>query len=448
MGGKTTRGGGLNMKIVGGAWSNWSGGVTCKPRHVVTPKDEVELAAAVRTAESVVRVPGTGHSFTPLNATDGTLIDLAAFTGLKGMDVAREIATFGAATPLWEIGTLLHPLGFGLVNMGDIDRQTLGGVVGTATHGTGPTLGSFSASVTGFQILLASGEVLHCSRDDHPEIFDAGRVSMGMLGVMTEISLHVRPQYKLEEKGFFLPPEELFAKLDTLKAQNRHFEFFWFPYADRAICKTLNETLQDAPPPRSAEVMFARGEAGARSPDMLLFTAINEVLPYAPFLLRPAHRMFSQFMPAPPRVRWSHEAFPSPRNVRFNEMEYAVPAERGADCVREIVEFIRKNKINTGFPLEFRTVAADDAWLSPFYNRPSVTIALHQYRRVDIDKLFKPVEDIFRRYEGRPHWGKRHTRTAGELAQIYPAYERFRQLRAKLDPQGKFLNRYLKSLFG
>jgi FAD/FMN-containing dehydrogenase len=77
-----------------------------------------------------------------------------------------------------------------------------------------------------------------------------------------------------------------------------------------------------------------------------------------------------------------------------------------------------------------------------------VTIALHQYRRVDTDKLFKPVEDIFRRYEGRPHWGKRHTRTAGELAQIYPAYERFRQLRAKLDPQGKFLNRYLKSLFG
>src|ERR1051326_4280643 len=119
------------MKIVGGKWSNWSGGVVCKPRQVATPRDEVELAAEVRKAVAPVRVPGTGHSFTPLNATDGTLIDLAAFDGMKGFDHDKETVTFGAATPLWEIGTLVHPLGVGLKKMGDIDRQTLVGVVGT-----------------------------------------------------------------------------------------------------------------------------------------------------------------------------------------------------------------------------------------------------------------------------------------------------------------------------
>ena len=86
------------MRIVGGKWSNWSGGVTCKPREIIAPKDEVALAAAVRQGKGPVRVPGSGHSFTPLNATDGTLIDLAAFGGLKGFDPGTSVATLGAAT--------------------------------------------------------------------------------------------------------------------------------------------------------------------------------------------------------------------------------------------------------------------------------------------------------------------------------------------------------------
>jgi FAD-linked oxidoreductase len=433
------------MRIVGGRWSNWSGGVVCKPRQVVAPQDEVELAAAVRKATAPVRAPGTGHSFTPLNATNGTLIDLAAFDGLKGFDPEDEVVTFGAATALWEIGPLIHPLGYGLKNMGDIDRQTLGGVVGTGTHGTGPTLGSFSADVAGFRLLLASGEIIHCSSDENAEIFAGGRTSLGTLGVMTEIAIYVRPAYKLLEKHFLLPLDELFAELDALVRDNLHFEFFCFPYSDVAVCKTLNESSADAPEPRTAEELRRRGErVGA---DSRTFVLINEVLPYAPFLLRSAHRLFSQLMPGSGRVRWSHEIYPSPRPVRFNEMEYAVPSEKGPDTIREIIKTIRSRRINTGFPLEYRTVAADNVWMSPFYERPSATIALHQYHKVDTTKLFDTCEAIFRQVEGRPHWGKRHTRTASELAHLYPQYHAFRNLRRKLDPKGKFLNSHLRALF-
>src|SRR5580693_9312260 len=119
------------MKIVGGKWSNWSGGVVCKPRTVIAPRDEVELAAAIRCATDTVRVPGTGHSFTPLCATDGTLVDMAVFTGLKQVDKEGLTATLFAATPLWAAGPALHAQGAALLNMGDIDRQTVGGVVGT-----------------------------------------------------------------------------------------------------------------------------------------------------------------------------------------------------------------------------------------------------------------------------------------------------------------------------
>jgi FAD-linked oxidoreductase len=433
------------MRIVGGKWSNWSGGVVCKPREIVAPKDEVALAATVRQSKGPVRVPGTGHSFTPLNATEGTLIDLAAFNGLKHFDAATNVATLGAATKLWEIGPLLHPHGYALKNMGDIDRQTLGGVVGTGTHGTGITLGSLSSQVAGFRLLLASGEILQCSPSENSDIYTAGRTSIGSLGVMLEITMNVRPAYKLIEKNFLLPIEELWEKLDGFVRDNRHFEFFWFPYADVAICKSLNESSDPAPEPRAAEYMRERGEKGGA--DSRTFSMINEVLPYAPFGLRAAHRLFSGSMSGASRVRWSHEIFPSPRTVRFNEMEYAIPYEKGPDTIRKIVDEIRKRSINTGFPIEYRTVAPDDIWLSPFYQRKSATIAVHQYHRVNTARLFDMCESIFRSVQGRPHWGKRHTRTRDEFAELYPKFEDFRVLRQKLDSEGKFLNAHLRTIF-
>ncbi len=433
------------MKIVGRTWSNWAGGVTCKPRHIVMPKDEVELAAAIRQAQGVVRVPGTGHSFTPLNATDGMLIDLASFTGIRGMDTERQIATIAAGTPIWDAGPALCSLGYAFNNQGDIDRQTLGGVVSTGTHGTGLTLGSFSADVAGFRMMLASGEVIDCTSIENEDIYEAGRLSLGLLGVLTEISMRVRPAYKLVEKTALMSVAEIFEQLPGLVSSNRHFEFFWFPYADVAVCKTLNETDKPSPKPRSSEEMFKRGEK--RSGDSYVFAWANEALPYAPLLLRPVHRFFSRFMPGPERVRWSHEIFPSPRIVRFNEIEYGVPFDRGADCVREIVEVVRKKRINTGFPIEFRSVAADDVWLSPFYKRASATISIHQYHKIDAAPLFEICEAIFRKYEGRPHWGKMHARTAKELEALYPKYGEFLKLRRKLDPKNKFLNAYLGSMF-
>jgi FAD/FMN-containing dehydrogenase len=128
-------------------------------------------------------------------------------------------------------------------------------------------------------------------------------------------------------------------------------------------------------------------------------------------------------------------------------MEYAVPRARGPECLKEIVATIRAQKINTGFPIEYRAVAADDVWLSPFYERDSATIAVHQYHRVDTTKLFSACEAVFRRYEGRPHWGKRHTRSADELEVLYPKFNEFRALRRRLDPGGKFLNPYLREMF-
>lgn len=434
------------MKIVAGKWSNWSGSVVCRPRSVVRPKDDLELAAAVRQAEGGVRFAGTGHSFTPLSHCSDTLIDLSAFVGLNGFDPEREVATIGAATPMWGLGSLLHPLGYALKNMSDIDRQTLGGAVATGTHGTGRTLGSLSSDVASFRLLLGTGEVVHCGPDENAELYQAGRVSLGLFGPMTEIDMRVRPVYKLQRKYFLHSSERLFGQLEGLVAANRHFEFFWFPYSDWTVCKSLNETDAHAPARHSARTLAARGDI--RRPREYIFAGGAELLRYAPGLARPVNRFLTGFMPRSQKVRWSHEIYPSPRTVKFNQMEYAIPYEMGAGVVQELVAAIRKKKIATGFPIEFRTVAADDCWLSPFYGRDSVAVSVHQYAKQDAKPLFDLCEPILKAYGGRPHWAKIHSCTRDEMANLFPKFEDFRALRAKLDPKGKFLNDYLRGFFG
>jgi len=115
--------------------------------------------------------------------------------------------------------------------------------------------------------------------------------------------------------------------------------------------------------------------------------------------------------------------------------------------IHEIQECIQQHQFQVHFPIECRFVRSDDIWLSPAYQRESAYIAVHMYRGMPYRSYFYHIEEIFKRYEGRPHWGKMHTRTAGELATLYPRWHDFRRVRAALDPEGVFLNSYLRDLF-
>lgn len=271
---------------------------------------------------------------------------------------------------------------------------------------------------------------------------------------MTEITMQCAKAYVLEETGGRMPIAEALDKAEALRDEARHFEFFWFPFADQALVKFLKETGKEARPRR-------RRPDGEMSRDDKIMRLACEVSKTLPFMRGPLQKLLTSASGSryssgsingvegqATKVRWSHDAFPSDRNVRFNEMEYAVPAEKGPDCIREVGEHMRKCGTNFLFPLEFRYVAADDAWLSPFYRRDSVTISVHQYHRQPYKELFAGVEDIFRRYDGRPHWGKLHTRGAKDFEALYPKWDAFREVRRQLDPAGKFLNAHLKQIFG
>ena len=428
-------------------WSNWSGHVRATPAQIVAPTDEAALRAALRAGQGPVRVMGSGHSFTPVCQTDGTLVSLDGMQGLVSTDAARCVATLRAGTKIHAIGRPLFDAGYGLKNQGDIDRQSIAGAVSTGTHGTGATLGSLSSEVDAFRLVTADGEVLACSAASNAEIWDGGRTSLGVLGVLSEITLRVKPAYRLRQNNWVMPAQECWRQISHLRDAHRHFEFFWFPMTDAVVAKSLDETDEDVPGPVGSEKMKARGER--ESWDQRVFEAGCLSARVLPFLSGPLQQFFTRgAMGASSRARWSHEIFPSPRTVRFNEMEYAVPAANGVDCIREVADVIRSRNIAGVFPIEFRFVKADDVWLSPFYNRDAATISVHQYRQQDFRPLFDAVEPVFWKYGGRPHWGKLHSLRSEQLSVLYPMWDRFQDLRRRLDPGGKLLNSYLRELMG
>jgi len=135
------------------------------------------------------------------------------------------------------------------------------------------------------------------------------------------------------------------------------------------------------------------------------------------------------------------------RPTRFNETEYHVPREHGVDCLREVVA-AHETHDEAFFPIEFRFVRGDDAWLSPFHGGDRCAIAAHALQGEPYDYLVSAIGPVFRRHGGRPHWGKLHDMTTAQLAAAYPRWNDFQRVRRELDPQGRMLNAWTRKLFG
>ncbi|WP_028079466.1 D-arabinono-1,4-lactone oxidase [Solimonas soli] len=422
-------------------WHNWSGAQACIPFARLAPKSEDELAEAVRNAVGTIRPVGASHSFSALVPTDGTLISMPYFTGLLAHDTGKMQSEFGGGTPMSTMGEALKAVGLALPNMSDIDYQTLGGAISTSTHGTGVTFGSYSTQVIGLRLVTARGEIVDCDAEHHPEIFRAARVGLGALGLITRVRLQNRKAFRLREKMWVAKTDDLLDDVATLTRENQHWEMQIITNSDYAAAVALNETEDPPTPP------IDPAEEGGND----YVTAIQKLDQYGrdwPAARTAILNLVARTASFDERVGDSFDIFANVRNVRFNEMEYSVPAENGPACVREILRKIRDKRLPTWFPIEYRYVHADDIPLSMFEGGPRCSISVHQHYTMDYHNYFAAVEPIFWKYGGRPHWGKLHTLGARQLEPLYPRWKEFADVRAELDPQGKFLNGHLRTVFG
>lgn len=427
-----------------GEWRNWSGSVRCEPREIVSPASVEELAkliGAYGRDGRHVRIVGAGHSFTPLVLTDDVLMTLDRMQGIEAVDVERGTVRVLGGTKLKRLGDELLARGLAQENLGDIDVQSIAGAISTGTHGTGVTFGTLATQVVGLTIMTAAGEIVECSADQNPDIFKAAQVSLGALGVLAAVTLRVVPARRLRFQARRERLDDCLANLETYKRENSHFEFFWFPYGEWVQAKFLDET--DAP----AKGGSLWGTFNKMVMENGVFWALSEMSRLAPPLAPRISRLSGWGISSVDETDYSHRLFATPRVVRFQEMEYNIPAEHFLSVMREVRACIDKHRFRVNFPVECRFVRGDDIWLSPAYQRDSAYIAVHMYRGMEYESYFRAIEEIYERYQGRPHWGKLHTRTAAQLAALYPRWDDFRRVRAALDPQEMFLNEYLRGLF-
>ena len=313
-------------------WRNWGRNVSATPAEVQDAGSVHEVADAVRRAASSglrVRVAGSGHSFTPLVATDGLLLRVDRLSGVVGIDRERRRVRVLAGTPLHVLNPALQALGLALPNLGDVDRQTISGAIATGTHGTGTRRQGIAAAVSGLTLVLADGSTLECSAEVEPEVFGAARVGLGALGVVTEVELQCVPAFRLHAKEAAASLTELLPVIQIEADATDHLDLLWFPHTDRVLAKR-NDVVGagEGPPPLPAWRSRVEDDLLANR----LFEGGNRLATARPTLVPAINRLSARMLGSREFADDSWKVFCSARDVRFVESEYAVPGTGSRWC--------------------------------------------------------------------------------------------------------------------
>ena len=430
-----------------GTWTNWGRTSRSTPARTVRPRSAEAVARAFQEASRdglTVRPVGSAHSFTALARTEGVLLETTGLAGLRGVDRDAGRITVGGGTTIAQTARLAGRFGLALPNLGDIDRQTIAGAIGTGTHGTGAGFGPIASQVVALQLVTPGGDVLDLAGDD--PLLPAARVSLGALGVVTAVTLQCVPAFGLAAEERAEPLDDVVDGLLDRVAAADHFEFYWFPGTDLALTKTNTRVPLDAVGPSASRLRrFVDDEVLSNG----VFELTCQVGRRAPVLVPAINRLAARTVAERDYSAASHEVFTSPRRVRFAESEWAVPLERLPEAFEAFRSALRRSRQRISFPVEVRAAAADDsAWLSTSAGRATGYVAVHCYARDVRREYFRIAERVFAGFEGRPHWGKLHTRGAEQLRERYPRFDDFVAVRRRLDPGGLLRNRHLDHVLG
>ena len=438
-------------------WRNWAGNVAAQPARVVSPGSAAEVADEIRRAAEdglTVRMTGSGHSFTPAAVTNGVQLRPDRLTAIRSVDPAAGTVTVEAGCPLHVLNAQLLARGLSLANMGDIQVQTVAGATQTGTHGTGRDVGGMAAQIAGLEIALADGRLVTCSAESpsggltFPDgrdvsLFDAARVGLGALGVVTAITFRVVPAFLLEAREEPMTWSAVIGHLDELTADNEHFEFYWFPHSEGCLTKRNNRSEGPARPLRRWRYLL-----DDEFLSNTVFGLTNQLGRAVPALIPAINAAAARALGSRSYVDAAYKVFTSPRRVRFKEEEYAVPRAALPDVLHEIRSLFQRRDWRISFPIEVRVTPSDDVWLSTAYGRDSAYIAIHVFHSAPHEQYFADVEAVMVSAGGRPHWGKMHTRDADYLAGVYPRLTEFCAIRDLTDPQRLFGNDYLRQVLG
>ena len=426
-------------------WKNWAGNESANPIKVHRPQCESDIVAVVGYATALkqrVKVVGSGHSFTAIAVAPDHLVEMTRYNKVVGLDADRMEVTVESGIVISDLNEYLDRAGFAMPNLGDVTYQTISGALSTSTHGTGSLRTGLAAQVMAFRLVVASGEVLQCSANENAEFFHSGRGGLGALGILSTLTLRIVPAFRLHAIEEPMRVDALLAKLDELVTGNDFFEFYWIPHTGWALTKRNNVTELPADPPARFKTWFNK---------MLMENYAFGALCYIGRMFPRLIPRLSKALPSTGRTEYvnaSHRIFASKRLVRFYEMEYSICRDAVAEALNRVRRMVDDCGFLLNFPVEVRFTAGDDIPLSTGTGRNNAYIAVHVFKGMKYEPYFREVEAIMSDYEGRPHWGKIHFKTADSLEPLYPEWKRYIEVRNRLDPEGVFTNDYLRRVLG
>jgi FAD/FMN-containing dehydrogenase len=413
---------------------NWAQTVTCKPESYCQPDTENDVVDIVKNAvvqNKKVRIVGAGHSWAPLVLTRSTLINLDKLNRALQIIMPARKFRFEAGIRLKHLIPRLRQDNLGLANIGSITEQSIAGAFSTGTHGTGLTLANIGTQIVAIRLVNGNGDIVTFTEAEQDHL-NAARLSLGALGIITEVTIQCVPDYNLEFAAYWTKFDTIVDQMETIAQQNLRVKFWWLvppigPKND-VIMTTENAVSATAPPGPTL--------AGLQMDTIALFNNFFHLSNTGGSITTPFLKYvgtYDQVLTIP--------LLP----VFHRECEYAIPMGKTAEVLRAIKRFVDEGEMSFTLPLEVRFVAKDEAFLSPA-NKGAVAY-IGVATQPNANEAIERFEPIVKGVGGRPHWGKCFTLTRAEAEAMYPDYEKFRTIRNALDPNRIFSNEFLQYYF-
>ena len=384
------------------AFTNWAGTVRSTPARWAAPASEAEVADLVRRAaragERVCPV-GSGHSWSPIAAPDEIALSLRELD--RVVAVSDDRVTVEAGCTLRALLDVLARHELALPIVGSIDAQTIAGVTATATHGSSLVHGNLSAAVRGLRLVDGSGRLVELDERD-PRLAGA-RVHLGVLGVITQVTLAVVPAFRLRETLTRAPFDEVAGDLEGIARSAEYVKVWWLPGRPEAYVYRYERT--DEPGEISD---LSRTIEGAKL--RWLFPLLLRAGGAAPAAIPWIHALVdATSFPVGHRIGRSDRVLTVPAAPVHRETEMAIPLERGGEALTWLRDWLVAHRARADFIFEARFVPADVAWASPAWGRDTCQLGVYGARSPDVDAIFDAFRArAARAWDGRPHVGKEH----------------------------------------
>ena len=411
---------------------NWAGNLEYGTDRVYSANSLADVQDYVKKTPRF-KVLGTRHCFNNIADSSDTFLSLRSMDKIVALDAQARTVTVEAGMTYGQLCPLLQAKGFALHNLASLPHISIAGAVSTATHGSGEKNGNLATAVSALELVTASGEILKLSRQQDAESFSGAVVGLGALGVITKVTLDVHPAFTMRQYVYEnLPLAELQKHFDEIESSAYSVSLFtdWRNH-------NINEVW--------LKIRDDQGHAFGAAPEFFGAKRANKNL--HPIAALSAENCTEQLgVPGPWFERLPHFRMGfTPSAGKELQSEYFVPRQHAVEAILA-VERLHEQVSPHLLITEIRAIAADNLWLSPCYQQPSVTI--HFTWKQDwpaVRKLLPIIERELAPFQPRPHWGKLFTISPAQLRAAYKKLPDFLALATKLDPHSKFRNQFLQT---